>query len=611
MNLRGIRTSIFAFIAFILMCPCSIQAASNYQLPDSIVTEDNVYKYMFTDFDKAQAIMQAMRERKKLPDWELDYVEGDLLFNTGHYYQAVKLYKQALENQQVKKDNTIYMDLLHRMVSCYDCVHNEALKSKYLRSLLEKAESCNDKTMQAVALFNIGKDQYEQGNKKAGAEHMEEATKMMASTDYKNKYDNLRYNYNSLLIFYIRDHRGDDALRTLDALEKVITASTGKENASIDGLDIKEKKTLYANKAVVYNMLGKNTEADIYYKKYLSLGPATERDNYLVMPYLFARKKYDEVFRICLDREKFLIGQRDTINLHMASILHYLGRAYYKIGQYQQAADYYNRLASLRDSIKVRELRSSAQELAESYENSEKDKLIVKQEEQKIILGMICLVIIIIMIVGSVSYRKIRQRNASLVRAVKKSIDCNNDLTIKEEELRKQRARTSELEQMIEELKISNNAISSLYEEKTNQEAKMAEDLDNILHEIKEKKLFLKPALTPKIVQNTTGAPASLLGDFFEHHTGKKFKDYITGLRMEYAAQLLLEYPNYTIEYIGNMCGIESRQHFHRLFSSHFGITPSAFRNSHIGGGRKLINKISSHCPSLLHKSSAAWGSLK
>lgn len=585
MNLRGIRTSIFAFIAFILMCPCSIQAASNYQLPDSIVTEDNVYKYMFTDFDKAQAIMQAMRERKKLPDWELDYVEGDLLFNTGHYYQAVKLYKQALENQQVKKDNTIYMDLLHRMVSCYDCVHNEALKSKYLRSLLEKAESCNDKTMQAVALFNIGKDQYEQGNKKAGAEHMEEATKMMASTDYKNKYDNLRYNYNSLLIFYIRDHRGDDALRTLDALEKVITASTGKENASIDGLDIKEKKTLYANKAVVYNMLGKNTEADIYYKKYLSLGPATERDNYLVMPYLFARKKYDEVFRICLDREKFLIGQRDTINLHMASILHYLGRAYYKIGQYQQAADYYNRLASLRDSIKVRELRSSAQELAESYENSEKDKLIVKQEEQKIILGMICLVIIIIMIVGSVSYRKIRQRNASLVRAVKKSIDCNNDLTIKEEELRKQRARTSELEQMIEELKISNNAISSLYEEKTNQEAKMAEDLDNILHEIKEKKLFLKPALTPKIVQNTTGAPASLLGEFFEHHTGKKFKDYITGLRMEYAAQLLLEYPNYTIEYIGNMCGIESRQHFHRLFSSHFGITPSAFRNSHIGGG--------------------------
>lgn len=585
MNLRGIRTSIFAFIAFILMCPCSIQAASNYQLPDSIVTEDNVYKYMFTDFDKAQAIMQAMRERKKLPDWELDYVEGDLLFNTGHYYQAVKLYKQALENQQVKKDNTIYMDLLHRMVSCYDCVHNEALKSKYLRSLLEKAESCNDKTMQAVALFNIGKDQYEQGNKKAGAEHMEEATKMMASTDYKNKYDNLRYNYNSLLIFYIRDHRGDDALRTLDALEKVITASTGKENASIDGLDIKEKKTLYANKAVVYNMLGKNTEADIYYKKYLSLGPATERDNYLVMPYLFARKKYDEVFRICLDREKFLIGQRDTINLHMASILHYLGRAYYKIGQYQQAADYYNRLASLRDSIKVRELRSSAQELAESYENSEKDKLIVKQEKQKIILGMICLVIIITMIVGSVSYRKIRQRNASLVRAVKKSIDCNNDLTIKEEELRKQRARTSELEQMIEELKISNNAISSLYEEKTNQEAKMAEGLDNILHEIKEKKLFLKPALTPKIVQNTTGAPASLLGEFFEHHTGKKFKDYITGLRMEYAAQLLLEYPNYTIEYIGNMCGIESRQHFHRLFSSHFGITPSAFRNSRIGGG--------------------------
>lgn len=85
MNLRGIRTSIFAFITLFLICPCSIQAASNYQLPDSIVTEDNMYKYMFTDFGKAQAIMQAMRERKKLPNWKLDYTEGDLLFNTGHY----------------------------------------------------------------------------------------------------------------------------------------------------------------------------------------------------------------------------------------------------------------------------------------------------------------------------------------------------------------------------------------------------------------------------------------------------------------------------------------------------------------------------------------------
>lgn len=476
------------------------------------------------------------------------------------------------------------MNLLHRLVSCYDCVHNEARKSEYLSMLMKKAKSCNDKAMQAVALFNIGKTQFEQGNKKSGFAHMEEATRMMESTNYKNKYDNLRYNYNTLLIFYIQTHNGVDALRTVKALEKVVTASTGKESVSIDGLDIKERKTLYANKAVVYNMLGKNTEADIYYKKYLSLGAATERDNYLIMPYLFTENKYDEVFRICHDREKFFIEQGDTVNLHMTSTLRYLGRAYYNTGKYRQAADCFYRLAVLRDSIKIREQRSSAQELAESYENSEKDKLIVKQREQKIILGMFCLLIIITLAVGSISYRKICRRNAFLVRAVKKSIDCNNDLTQKEEELHKLRARTQELEKVIEELKISRNAISSLYEEKTCHENQMAKELDNVLLTIKEKKIYLKSALTPKIVQKITGADASLFGDFFEHHTGKKFKDYITGLRMEYAAKLLLEYPNYTIEYIGTMCGIESRQHFHRLFSSHFGITPSAFRNGHMGG---------------------------
>lgn len=60
--------------------------AENATLPDSLITEDYVYEYTFSNFDKAERIMQELRKRKSLPEFRLDATEGDLYFNTGHYY---------------------------------------------------------------------------------------------------------------------------------------------------------------------------------------------------------------------------------------------------------------------------------------------------------------------------------------------------------------------------------------------------------------------------------------------------------------------------------------------------------------------------------------------
>lgn len=52
-------------------------------LPDSLITDDCVYEYTFSDFDKAQRIMQELRKRKSLPDYRLDVTEGDLYYTEG------------------------------------------------------------------------------------------------------------------------------------------------------------------------------------------------------------------------------------------------------------------------------------------------------------------------------------------------------------------------------------------------------------------------------------------------------------------------------------------------------------------------------------------------
>ncbi|WP_244436456.1 helix-turn-helix domain-containing protein, partial [Bacteroides timonensis] len=54
-----------------------------------------------------------------------------------------------------------------------------------------------------------------------------------------------------------------------------------------------------------------------------------------------------------------------------------------------------------------------------------------------------------------------------------------------------------------------------------------------------------------------------------QQNTGLKFPQYINKLKLEYAAKLLQEQPDYSVDAIAKMCGIDSRQHFHRLFSEY------------------------------------------
>lgn len=105
-----------------------------------------------------------------------------------------------------------------------------------------------------------------------------------------------------------------------------------------------------------------------------------------------------------------------------------------------------------------------------------------------------------------------------------------------------------------------------------------AQHIEEVMKRVEEEKLYLHPRLTNREVEQTTGCAARLLGDVFESHTGHKFSEYINELRMKEGARLLVEYPQYTIEAIARMCGIDSRQHFHRLFTNFFDETPSAYR---------------------------------
>lgn len=141
------------------------------------------------------------------------------------------------------------MELLHRQISCYDGLHDEVNKMSCINRLMALAKKLKDKSMESIALFNMGKSLFHQGDKERGYEYMEQGAAMMDDTDYRLKYDNLRYEYKTLALFYQRDGRYDNVLRILDGWEDIVSESTGDEPA-IDGTGRKraERSPRYAHR---------------------------------------------------------------------------------------------------------------------------------------------------------------------------------------------------------------------------------------------------------------------------------------------------------------------------------------------------------------------------
>lgn len=363
---------LFLFAGLLLFASGS-RAAAEEELPDSLLTEDYLYEYTFTDFGKARRIIERMRERKMLEPYRLDIAEGDLYFNTGRYHQGLRYYRRAFESDVVRKSDAEYMDVLHRMISSYDCLHDEERQAECTELLLRKARACNDTAMESVALFNMGKMLCYQEDKERGYGLIRDAIALMEGADYKYKYDNLRYDYNTLLILLQRDGRLEEAVGVLDDLERVI-GSSSEGVPSIGGLYEKEHKTLMAQRAVLYGQLKRYDEAERAYQEWVRIGGAYTKDDYLVIPYLMGQRRYDEAIRLCEPRERFLIEHGDTINYHMMSVKRTLGRAYEARGDFKRAAAYFEGLAVLTDSLKRREQLSAAMDLAIANDVHEKEQ---------------------------------------------------------------------------------------------------------------------------------------------------------------------------------------------------------------------------------------------
>lgn len=268
------------------------------------------------------------------------------------------------------------------------------------------------------------------------------------------------------------------------------------------------------------------------------------------------------------------------------------------LGRYKEAAEVSRQIIALKDTLFKRRQQDDAQELAIIYETGEKEAQLVKQatqlrENRMILFFAVCIISLLGLLLWRIvrHSRIVRKKNEAMVGTItgllkyKEQLYHSEDenlllqeqLRAAEEALRQQRTVKASLPDAPEEL-MSGEAVP---------EADVA-DIDpdlyllfkRVEHEIISKQLFLRPELSREELMKLLHIPKNKFAPLFKRNTGMKYSQYINKLKLEYAANLLKEHPNYSMDAIAQSCGILSGSTFYRLFSENYGMTPLDFRKS-------------------------------
>lgn len=89
---------------------------------------------------------------------------------------------------------------------------------------------------------------------------------------------------------------------------------------------------------------------------------------------------------------------------------------------------------------------------------------------------------------------------------------------------------------------------------------------------------YLRPGLTIRELAESLCTNRTYLSEYIKATGNGSFRDWITGLRLEYAKRHMLQHPGLNITEIAEAAGFVSPSHFTRMFKAREGVSPSIWR---------------------------------
>ena len=513
-------------------------------VPDSLLDVKKSYLFFITSPDTAQAIINTLRERKAVPEWQLDLAEGDMHYNARRYLTALTYYNKVDGREEISDSTHIQLIILKRMMDCYDELLDSDHLVRTLMRLRNLAERNHNKAFEAMTYFTSGKWHHTNGQKKLGYTYCQDAMEMMKSSDYPSKHEELRNFYGEMVKMYARDGRYDDALHMsrLQEAETMYPSPIIIKKANERGL-----RQTFAIRASMLAKAGRMAEATQAYESWKNTTGGNDNDNKEIYDYLRLSNKDEEALDIVTRYRDFLYRRGDTLSVRMLSVLNREALLRVEMGDYEHVPNLGSLIGTIADSINI---RRSSEQMQTTY-HLLKEKNESQQRAQWItILTIVLAAVLIISLVILYYVRYIRHRNVELIKVLN-GLDAYRRAVI-------------------------NGDSPTSPEEPDDEDRRLYVEMDK---QVTRDRLFLKPGLGREDLMRLIGVDKNRFGKMMSKYSdASNTSVYINMKRVEYGAKLLLEHPEYTIAAIASECGMSNTVTFNRTFKEVYNMTPSEYR---------------------------------
>ena len=502
---------------------------------------------------------------------------ADSLYNCMQFRDAYKLYLQLLDSKEAKADNEKRLSVLNALSNTSELSGHKAEQHKWLQQLLDLATQTDNDYYQSLAHITMGQNIFYEGNHEKGIEHVIDAIYLMANTDLDNA-DHLMHGYlNMLASMYGEMKDYDNALKTNE--RNLQLTMEGTRWGAAQNQQLIDRRMALAKLASVLARMGRSAAGSLqsqYYQQADSAYAAWQavqyegnhtRD-YFIVDYMKRRGRYQEAITIYNDLIERVRQQGDTLGEMMNSAKWGLADVCQQMGRYQQAAELYEQVLEIQDTLKSRKAKHTAQELAAVYHEKEQEETIMEQEaenpRQRYLLFTVFAVLIGVIVLAVVIFRNnrvISRKNKSLAAQITEAIKYKKMYW--DEKLAQAKTPAPTPAATPDDLK-----------------ALTDEQLFQHIHEVVlHEHLFLAPDFDRQTIMDRFHLSKERVGAVFSKGSKYvKLNSYVLQLRLEYAAQLLVDKPEHSIAQIAADSGFGNSSYFSDRFRQHYGMSPSDYR---------------------------------
>ena len=239
------------------------------------------------------------------------------------------------------------------------------------------------------------------------------------------------------------------------------------------------------------------------------------------------------------------------------------------MGNYEQASVYGRQVAKVAHQLHI---HMSGEQMQTTY-NLLMEQSASKYKTKWLILLLVVLLMSCLVALAILYYiRKERRRNREMSRMIN-VIDAYRRAVINAES-----PTSPEVVAAIEQMRAIKlpDAVTSEVEEPDDEDRRLFVEMDT---QVTRDRIFLKPGIGREDLMRLIGVDKNRFGKMMSKYSdASNTSVYINTKRVEYAAKLLLEHPEYTIATVASECGMSNTVTFNRTFKDTYNMTPSEYR---------------------------------